>query len=109
VVENMKIEIFLAIIILVVPIAAGAQDNTSEESGLLSSLPDIQINSVDEYNNSTGQASSGQSTLSWLIILTLVFLGVVIYSFDFDPKWMVLLIGFIAVAFGVARVGLLPF
>jgi membrane protein YdbS with pleckstrin-like domain len=66
-------------------------------------------NLVDDYNNSTGQASSGQSTLSWIIVLVLVFLGVVIYSFDIDPKWVVILIGVTAVVFSVARLGLMPF
>jgi|GEM_PF-1003490 hypothetical protein len=105
----MKTEILFIAILLVMPVVVGAQENSSQDSGILSSLPDIQINSVDDYNNSTGQASSGQSTLSWIIVLVLVFLGVVIYSFDIDPKWVVILIGVTAVVFSVARLGLMPF
>jgi len=69
----MKTEILFIAILLVMPVVVGAQENSSQDSGILSSLPDIQINSVDDYNNSTGQASSGQSTLSWIIVLVLVF------------------------------------
>jgi len=105
----MKTEILFIAILLVMPVVVGAQENSSQDPGILSSLPDIQINSVDDYNNSTGQASSGQSTLSWIIVLVLVFLGVVIYSFDIDPKWVVILIGVTAVVFSVARLGLMPF
>jgi len=105
----MKPKIFLITLLLVMPVVAEAQNDTSEQdSGVLSSLPDIQINSADSYNNSTRQASGGQSTLSWIIILVLVFLGVVLYSFKIDPKWVVLLIGAAALIFFLNRVGLMP-
>lgn len=87
------------------PLMAGAQNASEQDSGILSSIPDIQIDSV---NNSTGQASSSQSTLSWIIILGLTFLGVVLYSFDIDPKWIILLIGAAALIFLLSRLNLIP-
>lgn len=105
----MKAKILLVTVLLVAPMVSGAQNNTSDQdSGILSSLPDIQIDSAEDYNNSTGEANSSQSTLSWIIILVLVFLGVVLYSFDIDPKWVVLLIGAAALVFFLTRLGLIP-
>lgn len=107
----MKLETLLVLVILTTSGVTGAQNNTSsqESSGILSSLPDIQINSIDRHNTSTGQANSNQSTLSWIIILGLVFLGVVLYSFDIDPKWIVLLIGVATLVFFLTRSGLMSF
>lgn len=105
----MKPKIFLITILLVIPAVSGAQNDTSDQdSGILPSLPDIQMDSVENYNNSTGEASNSQSMLSWIIVLVLVFLGVVLYSFDIDPKWVVLLIGAAALVFFLTRLGLIP-
>lgn len=90
----MKIEIaVLILILLVLPSAIAAENTSASNSGILSSLPEIKIDSADSYTNSTGDTSNSQSRLNWIIILGLTFLGVVMYSFEIDPKWIVLLIG----------------
>ncbi len=104
----MKTKIFLIAFLLLMSGLAQAQNASEQDSGILSSIPDVQINSVDNHNNSTGQASSSQSTLSWIIILGLVFLGVVLYSFNLNPKWVILLIGAAALIFFLTRLDLIP-
>lgn len=105
----MRTKIFLLTLLLVIPSVAGAQNaSAQEDSGILSFLPDVQIDSVDKYNNQTVESTDSQSTLSWIIILILIFLGIVLYSFDIDPKWVVLLIGAAALVFFLTRLGLLP-
>lgn len=103
----MKTKIF--VILLLIPSVAGAQ-NVSEKdsSGFLSSIPDIEIDSAENYNNSTGQSNEAQSNLSWIIVLSLIFIGVVMYSFEIDPKWIVILIGLAALFFSLSWLGLLP-
>lgn len=104
----MKTKIFLVTVLLLMSGLAQAQNASEEESsGLLSSLPDIQITSADTYNNSTGQTSSGQSILSWIIILGIVFLGVVMYSFNIDPKWIVLSLGVVGIVYLLSYFGII--
>lgn len=104
----MKTKIFLVTVLLLMSGLAQAQNASEEESsGLLSSFPDIQITSADTYNNSIGQTSSGQSILSWIIILGIVFLGVVMYSFNIDPKWIVLSLGVVGIVYLLSYFGII--
>lgn len=104
----MKTKIFLITFLLVIPAVSGAQNDTSEQdSGILSSLPDVQITSADTYSNSTGEASGGQSTLNWIIVLGIAFLGVMLYSFDIDPKWIVLALGMIGAVYLLSYFGVI--
>lgn len=104
----MKTKILILTVILLLPGLAGAQNSSEQDSsGILSSLPDVQITSADTYNNSTGQASSDQSTLNWIIILGIVFLGVVLYSFDIDPKWIILSLGVVGLVYLLSYFGII--
>lgn len=108
-VKMKKYAAFILITLLVISLSSGAENASEQESsGIISSLPDIQIDSVENYNNSTGEATNSQSMLSWIIVLLLVFLGVILYSFDIDPKWVVLLIGILALLFFLTRFDLIP-
>ena len=104
----MRTKIFLTFILLFLPMLAGAQNASEQDNGILSSLPEIEIDSTENYNNSTGQNTSSQTNLSWIIILGLVFLGVILYSFDIDPKWIITLIAVIAVIYALISLDLLP-
>lgn len=105
----MKTEIaVLILILLVLPSVIAAENTSDQDSGILSSLPDVEIDSADSYTNSTGDASNSQSRLNWIIILGLTFLGVVMYSFEIDPKWIVLLIGITGLIALLLNLGLLP-
>lgn len=105
----MNAKIFLTILLLINTAATGAQNASAQESsGILSSLPDIQINSAENYNASVNQSSESQPNLSWIIVLGLIFMGVILYSFNIDPKWVILLIGVTALVFLLSRLGLIP-
>lgn len=103
----MKFEIFLLILVLCLPSFVAAENSTGqEETGILSSLPDIEITSAETYNNSTGQSTQSQSRLNWIIILGIVLLAIVIYSFDIDPKWVILAIGVTAFVYLLVYLGI---
>jgi len=107
----MRKELFLPFFFIFLSLTSVAQESGStvgEDSGAFSFFPEVEINSVDRPTNTTGEASSGQTSFFWIIFLGLTFIGVVIYSFEIDPVWMV---GFIAVS-GIVllhlRTGFLP-
>lgn len=104
----MRTKIFLVVVFLFLPMLVGAQNASEQDNGILSSLPDIEIDSTENYNNSTGQSTSSQTSLSWIIILALVFLGVILYSFDIDPKWIIILITLIGAVYTLIRFQLIP-
>lgn len=104
----MKTEILLAAVLLTVSSAAAAQNSSQQDSqGILSSIPDIEISPADSYNNSTGQNSVAPSRESWIIIMGLVFLGVLMYSFEIDPKWIVMLVGLTGLVFLLHQLGII--
>jgi hypothetical protein len=104
----MKTEIFLAALLLTLPLAIGAQNSSTEESGILSSIPDIEINSASDNLTPTGQNTESLSRLSWMVILVIAFLAVLLYSYDIDPKWIIAPIGVAGIIFLVSKTGLLP-
>jgi hypothetical protein len=103
----MKTKIFVLIFFLITPALVGAQNASEQDSGILSSIPDVQIDSAETYNNSTGKNTTTQSTLNWIIILALAFLGVILYSFSFDPKWVVILVAIIGLILMLFRLNFL--
>lgn len=104
----MKTGIFLAALLLTLPLALGAQNTSTEESGILSSIPDVEINSASSDVTPTGQNAESLSKLSWMVILVIAFLAILLYSYDIDPKWMVASIGIIGVIFLLSKAGVLP-
>ena len=106
----MRLSVILTILLLSTPVVAGAQNaSENDSSGILSSIPDIEISSAEEYNNSTGQNTRSQSNLNWIVILGLIFLGVIIYSFNIDPKWVIIFLGLAGVLYLVSYLGLIQF
>lgn len=52
-----------------------------------------------EDPNQTGQdGQDGGGLPTWLVVMALVLLGVVMYSFDIDPLWIVLIVGLLAIS-----------
>jgi len=98
----------ILLILLTISSVSGAQNTSEQESsGVLSSLPDIQIDSAETYNNSAGEANKDRPTLSWIIILGIAFLGVVLYSFDIDPKWIMFTLGMIGIVYLLSYFGVI--
>lgn len=107
----MKKKILLALLLLLLSFNAVAQEDQAEpdeSSGIFSSLPEVEINSVDRNVNSTGEASNGQTSFFWIIFLGLMLVGVVIYSFEVDPVWVVGFVIVSAVILAQVRTGFLP-
>ncbi|MFB6100199.1 MAG: hypothetical protein ABEK16_02900 [Candidatus Nanohalobium sp.] len=65
-------------------------------------LPDrIQVRDANDSNNQTGggsQTSEKEPLPLWLVVLALVILGVLMYSFEIDPVWILAIVGFLGIA-----------
>lgn len=66
---------------------------------------------IQPSENQTGQQTGGEggdreALPTWLVIMVLVALGVVLYSFDIDPFWIAVLVGFTAITAFVLMTGL---
>lgn len=60
-----------------------------------------------EDPNQTGQdGQDGGGLPTWLVVMALVLLGVIMYSFDIDPLWIVLIVGLLAISAFVLMTGL---
>lgn len=59
---------------------------------------------VEEPSDSTSDQGSDLPT--WLVAMIIILLGVIMYSFDIDPLWIVLIIGLISVSAFVIMTGL---
>ena len=71
----------------------------------------IQIDPSEENNQGTnessqGSAGSGQQTSSLLVLMVLVALGVLMYSFDLDPIWIIAVLGFLGISSFILIAGL---
>ncbi|MFB6145136.1 MAG: hypothetical protein ABEJ99_01375 [Candidatus Nanohaloarchaea archaeon] len=61
----------------------------------------IQIkNTGAATNNNTGGGNGGSKSAlpTWLVVMVLVLLGVIMYSFDIDPVWIILIVGIAAIS-----------
>lgn len=56
------------------------------------------VDITDPEGNQTGLAGETGGTSTWLIIGVLVLLGVLMYSFEIDPVWIIALLGVLGVA-----------
>lgn len=90
---------------------AAAQANQSNKNGSNSSLqivmPDIQVNSVERFNNSVSWHNGDDKKTSWIIIIFIVFSGILIYSFDFEPLWIVLILALSVIVYGIRYLGII--
>lgn len=43
----------------------------------------------------SGDGESGKGSPTWLVVMFLVLVGILMYSFDFDPFWIVAILGFL--------------
>ncbi len=103
-----KKTLLLVFLILLSFTSVAQEDNTVEEDeGVLSILPEVEVNSADT-TNTTGEASNSQTSLFWIIFLGLTLIGVIIYSFEIDPIWMVAFIVISGLILLQLRIGVLP-
>ena len=56
------------------------------------------VDITDPEGNQTGLAGETGGTSTWLIVGVLVLLGVLMYSFEIDPVWIIALLGALGVA-----------
>lgn len=63
---------------------------------------------IQQTENRTGEpGGEKKETLpTWLILMLLILLGVIMYSFDIDPVWIVMIVGFAAISAFVLIMGL---
>lgn len=89
----------LALLLLVIP-SVSAQDSGSGSISFPQNISDlrgyVEIESVDKYNRSNQTkiftSEEGLNLPTGIITLILVFLGIMLYSVEMDPFWMVLLV-----------------